>query len=65
MTLTVDVNDLAETVQRQSGSWYAKVLAGIMWFLIGDYELFGFGYFFATFFAGGFAAYAAHRLLPD
>jgi len=64
LTLDVDFIGLGETLQRQTGPWYAKVLAGIVWFLVGYYELFGAGHFIAAFIAGGFAAYAAHRLMP-
>jgi hypothetical protein len=65
VTLTVDLYGLTQTVQRQSGPWYAKLGAGIVWFLIGYYQLFGAGHFAAAFIAGGFGAYAAHKLLPS
>lgn len=63
-TLTVDFYSLTETLQRQTGPWYAKVAAGIVWFLLGYYELFGPGHFAAAFIAGGFAAFTAHKVLP-
>jgi hypothetical protein len=64
LTITVDVYSLTETMQRQSGPWYAKVGSAIVWFMVGYFELFGAGRFFAAFIAGGFAAWAAHKLLP-
>ena len=62
--LEVNYQDLSSTLSRTSGPPFMKLAAGIIWFLIGYYEFFGFGHFFAAFFAGGAAAYAAHRFLP-
>lgn len=64
VSITVNLEDLGSTVQRAPGVWYMKVFAFIGWFLVGYYELFGFGPFIGAFIAGGFAAYAAHQLAP-
>jgi hypothetical protein len=62
--LVVNLGDHNSTLQRAGGAWQAKVVAAIMWLLIGYYELFGFTYFVAALIAAGVAAYAAHRYLP-
>lgn len=62
--LEVNVDDLILTMGRQGGPWEAKALAGVLWFVVGYFELFGWQYFVAAIIAGCFPAVAVHWLLP-